>query len=221
MAGELLARHLLVTQTAREAKALHPDSIDLSALPDDSIVIVDHQGLPAPFDFARKVRSANRRIGLILHVEVASDYLNWKAGIGGFRGVVSSSDGLEAWADALNSGSGGLFLTPGARPNPEDRILHRLTNRQREVYELTVLGCTDACIAERLGLAESTVETHRRDLNHRLGCHSWAELMVCAIRHGVVTAAGVRFAPSEKRSLRSHSAREESTAAPVNSQLVG
>lgn len=44
-----------------------------------------------------------------------------------------------------------------------------LTAREREVFALIGKGCTNRAIADQLGLSLRTVETHRKNVNHKLG----------------------------------------------------
>jgi two-component system NarL family response regulator len=66
----------------------------------------------------------------------------------------------------------------------------RLTTRERQVLQLISEGHTSARIAERLHLAPSTVEVHRRNIMRKLDLHSVAELTKYAIRSGITSASG-------------------------------
>jgi DNA-binding NarL/FixJ family response regulator len=57
--------------------------------------------------------------------------------------------------------------------------------RELEVLQLIAEGLTSSEIATRLGVATSTVETHRRNIMGKLGLHSVAELTKYAVREGV------------------------------------
>jgi DNA-binding CsgD family transcriptional regulator len=62
-----------------------------------------------------------------------------------------------------------------------------LTDREREVFELIVLGHTQREIAEKLHLSVKTVETHRAHIADKLKCRTRAELVAYAITAGVLT----------------------------------
>lgn len=64
----------------------------------------------------------------------------------------------------------------------------RLGRREIEVLQLLVDGHTSARIAERLHIATSTVEVHRRNIMRKLNLHSVAELTKYAIREGLISA---------------------------------
>jgi len=65
----------------------------------------------------------------------------------------------------------------------------RLGPRERQVLQLVAEGFTSAQIAERLHLALSTVEVHRRNIMRKLSLHNVAELTKYAIRNGITTSA--------------------------------
>lgn len=73
----------------------------------------------------------------------------------------------------------------GARDTATARLDH-LSDREREVLQLVVLGHTQKEIASRLGLSVKTVESHRTRLSHKLGCRTRAELVAYAISAGLL-----------------------------------
>ena len=62
-----------------------------------------------------------------------------------------------------------------------------LSAREREVLQLIAEGNTSKEIAACLGVAASTVETHRKQVSAKLHVHSVAELTKLAIRAGLTT----------------------------------
>lgn len=63
-----------------------------------------------------------------------------------------------------------------------------LSGRQRQVLVAVAEGATRAELAERLGVSEKTVDSHRRAVLRRLRLRNTADLTRFAIRHGLVTA---------------------------------
>jgi DNA-binding CsgD family transcriptional regulator len=71
----------------------------------------------------------------------------------------------------------------------EETIVARvdiLTEREREVLELIVLGHTQREMAVRLHLSVKTIETHRANIAEKLDCHTRAELVAYAITAGIL-----------------------------------
>jgi DNA-binding NarL/FixJ family response regulator len=64
-----------------------------------------------------------------------------------------------------------------------------LTTRELEVLQLIVLGRSNKEIAGVLGLSANTVAVHRANIMQALGMHNTAELVVYAIRKGLVSIA--------------------------------
>lgn len=63
----------------------------------------------------------------------------------------------------------------------------RLGPRERQVLQLVAEGYTSVQIAERLHIAPSTSEVHRRNIMRKLNLHSVAELTKYAVRNGLTT----------------------------------
>ena len=62
-----------------------------------------------------------------------------------------------------------------------------LTAREREILHLLAEGKSNKDIAALLNLSLFTVETHRRNLQEKLNLHSLAELILYAVRKGVIS----------------------------------
>ena len=62
-----------------------------------------------------------------------------------------------------------------------------LSEREREVFELIVLGHTQSEIATKLHLSVKTIESHRAHIAEKLHCRTRAELVAYAITAGVLS----------------------------------
>ncbi len=62
-----------------------------------------------------------------------------------------------------------------------------LTTREREVLQLLAEGRNNKEVAQLLNLSLYTVETHRSNILQKLNLHSTAELILYAIRKGVIS----------------------------------
>ena len=62
-----------------------------------------------------------------------------------------------------------------------------LTSREREILQLLTEQKSNKEIASALNLSPYTVETHRRNLQEKLNLHSLAELILYAVRKGIIS----------------------------------
>ncbi len=62
-----------------------------------------------------------------------------------------------------------------------------LTPREREILQMLAGGKSNKDIATALNLSLYTVETHRRNLQDKLNLHSLAELILYAVRKGIIS----------------------------------
>ena len=76
-----------------------------------------------------------------------------------------------------------LARTGERRPEP------RLSARELEVLQLIVNGKSNKDIAIMLNLSANTVAVHRANIMQTLDMHNTAELVVYAIRNGLVSVA--------------------------------
>ena len=68
----------------------------------------------------------------------------------------------------------------------DDRF-EKLTGRERQIYQLLAEGNSNKDVAQRLNLSLHTVETHRWRIMEKLDLHTRAELVLSAVRRGMVT----------------------------------
>jgi two-component system response regulator NreC len=70
--------------------------------------------------------------------------------------------------------------------DPEDVTYERLTPRERQVLHLVAEGFNGTAIAKQLYISSRTVETHRQRAMHKLGIRSQTELVLFALRRGLL-----------------------------------
>ena len=112
----------------------------------------------------------------------------------GASGYLLKDSAPSELGDAIRAVSRGeLFLGPGIpRTVLHHMSDHRdpyetLTTRERQVLQCVAEGMTNRQIAEQLGLAVKTVDTHRMRLMRKLNIHDQTNLVKFAVRRGLVS----------------------------------
>lgn len=134
-----------------------------------------------------------RVIMLTMHEarEYAIQALRW-----GAAGFIAKSAAAAELKDAIQTVmSGRTYVAMQTGPHAEvnmgdddldDRLLQRLTPRQREILVRMADGQSTKQIARSLNISVKTVESHRSQLTERLNIHDIAGLVRFAIRTGLV-----------------------------------
>jgi DNA-binding NarL/FixJ family response regulator len=68
-----------------------------------------------------------------------------------------------------------------------EQPLHRLTRREREIFDLLIRGHSNDEIGGRLFIARRTVETHRQRIMKKLATHSILDMIRVAARQGALS----------------------------------
>jgi DNA-binding NarL/FixJ family response regulator len=146
---------------------------------------------------ARRIREAlpgTRVLVLTMHDDEEYVLKMVRAGASGYLLKDSAASELLAAIRALKAGkaSFGPHATRALaeayqsdRPLPEDPF-ERLTDREREIFQLVVEGKTNAQIAEMLFISPKTVDNHRTRMMEKLGVHGTAELVRFAAKHKLI-----------------------------------
>jgi two-component system response regulator NreC len=102
------------------------------------------------------------------------------------RGIRAVAEGKSFFSPAVAK----VMLDDYVRQMAERGITDRydlLSEREREVFQLIAEGRANKEIADLLFISVSTVETHRAHIMEKLDLHSVAEIVLYAVRKGVIT----------------------------------
>ena len=99
--------------------------------------------------------------------------------------VKAVSEGKAFFSPAISKMLVEDYMRALAERNIEDSY-ELLTTREREVLQLLAEGKNNKEVASILNLSLYTVETHRGNILQKLNLHSGAELVLYAIRKGVI-----------------------------------
>ena len=152
-------------------------------------------GIEAVRQIARKA-SGTRVLVLSMHNDEAYVTQMLRAGAAGYLLKDSADVDLLQAVEAVAAGKS--FFSPAiARVIADDYVRHLadrgvsdrfelLSEREREIFQLIAEGKTNKEIAALLFLSPSTVDTHRSRIMEKLDVHSAAEIVLYAVRKGVI-----------------------------------
>jgi two-component system response regulator NreC len=100
--------------------------------------------------------------------------------------VIAVSEGKAFFSPAISKMLVEDYMRQMQERQVEDSY-ELLTTREREVLQLLAEGRNNKDVAALLNLSLYTVETHRGNILQKLNLHSGADLILYAIRKGVIT----------------------------------
>jgi DNA-binding NarL/FixJ family response regulator len=187
---EVIAEAADGRQAVRQALELKPDVVIMDlAMPQLS-------GIDAIQQIVRRLPSA-RLLVLSMHADEVYVTRAIKAGAHGYllkdsagtdvlRAVTALTQNKSFFSPAVSR----IMLDDYVRQLAERGITDRydlLSEREREVFQLIAEGRVNKEIAEILHLSPSTVETHRARIMEKLDVHSAVEIVLYAVRKGIIS----------------------------------
>jgi DNA-binding NarL/FixJ family response regulator len=139
-------------------------------------------------------RSPRTRV-LVLSMYADEAYVTQMLNAGAAGYLLKDSAGVDLLEAVTAVAAGKSFFSPAIAQLLEDKdfdggaVVDRyelLSNREREIFQLVAEGRTNKEIAALLTISSSTVETHRARIMEKLDLHSAAEIVLYAVRRGVI-----------------------------------
>jgi DNA-binding NarL/FixJ family response regulator len=177
-------------ETVRLATELQPD-----------VVILD-LGMPLlnGIEATRQIVRRLPRVGIvILSMHSDETYILQALQAGARAYLLKDSADTDLIRGVSAAAAGKSFFSPiAARVMLDDYLRHlsqkgivdryeALSEREREVFQLVAEGHSNKEIADLLSVSPSTVDTHRTHILQKLDLHSTAELVLYAVRRGVIS----------------------------------
>jgi DNA-binding NarL/FixJ family response regulator len=153
-------------------------------------------GIEATRQIVRRIPLA-RVLILSMHADQAYVTQAVQAGARGY--ILKDSAGADLVQAVAALAAGKSFFSPVvaqlmlddyARHLAERGVLDRyeaLSEREREVFQLVAEGRSSKEIADLLSVSPATIETHRTRLLQKLGLKNTAEVVLYAVRRGVIS----------------------------------
>ncbi len=166
------------------------DAVEMAARLNPRVVVMDMampglDGVQATREILKKTPST---AVLILSMYSEDTYVHnaFEAGAKGY--LLKNAIEVDLTA-AVKAVAAGRRYASGLKPgegSPSDAF-DQLTQRERQILQLIAQGHSNKEIAALLQLSVNTVSVHRANLMEALNIHRTAELVVYAIRKGLVT----------------------------------
>lgn len=169
------------------------EAVDLAGKLRPSVVVLDF-ALPSMNGAvaARHILKASPETAiLILSMHSEPSYVRTCLEAGAHGYLLKNAMDLELVEAVKRVAAGDRVLDPrlGDVQPEEAAAPPSLTTRELEVLQLIVHGKSNKEIATVLGLSANTVSVHRANIMQTLGIHNTAEMVVYAIRMGLVSIA--------------------------------
>jgi DNA-binding NarL/FixJ family response regulator len=166
-------------EAVARARELRPDAVVMD------VAMPEMDGIQA----TREILHAAPQTAVVLLGLGAGERYVRQAFAAGARGyLLKSAPEVDLPGAIREAAAGRTVLSPGLAlpsPGPGDDY-GRLTQRERQVLQLIVQGKSSREIARLLGLSVNTIAVHRANLMQALGARRTADLVVSAIRKGLV-----------------------------------
>jgi len=177
------------------------EAVEIAAAQKPDVVVMD-VAMPHlnGVEAARQILSRNPDTAIVMlsmHSDESYVLRSLKAGARGYLLKDSAEADLIAAIRAIVEGRS--FFSPGVRALLKEDYIYRLqkfgaddtyellTAREREVLQLVAEGRSNKEVASLLGLSLYTVETHRTHILQKLNLHSVPELILYAVRKGIIS----------------------------------
>lgn len=102
------------------------------------------------------------------------------------RAIAAVAEGQSFFSPAVSRMMLDDYVRRAAGSDAADRY-DTLSNREREIFQLVAEGRSNKEVAELLSISAATVETHRARVLQKLNVHNTAELVLYAVRRGVIS----------------------------------
>ncbi len=168
------------------------DAVEAAAMLRPAVVVMDF-ALPSMNGAVatRMILKQNPQIQvLVLSMHAEASYVRTCVEAGARGYLLKNAMDLELVEAVRRIAGGERVLDPrlGGWPLPDSNAA-TLSTRELEVLQLIVHGKSNKEIAGVLGLSVNTISVHRANIMQALGIHNTAELVVHAIRAGLVSIA--------------------------------
>jgi RNA polymerase sigma factor (sigma-70 family) len=148
----------------------------------------------------RRIKEISPETVVVIMTAHEDERLMARAVDAGASGFLRKTEGVDEFLGAVKAAAAGEILVDRdtlARLLPEmmrekeareeaEKLLDRLTPREREILELSAQGFRTAEVAGRLSISPQTAQTHVRNILAKLRVHSKLQAVAFAVRSGAI-----------------------------------
>ena len=193
--GHVVCEPLDTAESAVDAVAEHN--------PDVVLMDINLRGPMNGIEATRAIKESNPETKVLVVTASSEDDYLVPAVEAGASGLLEKWTSLDAVLDAIDRvAAGDMLIDPTklsrlmrtmAQQRESNRnalfLLEQLTDREREVLQLSAEGMSTAEVAEQLVISAQTVQTHVRNVLAKLGARSKLQAVAFAAKNGYVQLA--------------------------------
>jgi len=155
-----------------------------------SVIVIDYTAPELGLDVLKKIKSIYRDVKILAITEQVSSqtiYAALKNGVDSY--LVDDCDKVEIIEAISETNAGKQFFCPRvieilAQSKEKEEV--SLSDREIEVIKLISDGLTNKQIADQIFLSTHTVNTHRKNIMHKLGIKNTAGIVIYAVKEKIV-----------------------------------
>jgi DNA-binding NarL/FixJ family response regulator len=164
------------------------EAVEMAVQLQPRVIVMDYampelDGVQATAEIAHK---APRCAVLMLSMHGDANYIRNALDAGARGYLLKNAIDVDLAGAIREVAAGRMYGFPAAKQSA-DEDLDKLTPRERQILQLIAQGHSNKEIAALLGLSPNTVSAHRANLIEALAMHKTAELVLYAIRKGLVS----------------------------------
>ncbi|MDG1842627.1 MAG: response regulator transcription factor [Crocinitomicaceae bacterium] len=173
------------------------------------LLIIDYTSNDFDLDLLKKLKSINKQLKIIAVTQIQDPKMMVKALKSGVDSYVKKDCDLMEIKDAITETFSGNQFFCGeilktiniAKIDINDLNIDLLTcnsviltSREKEIIELISEGLTNFDISEKLFISKHTVNTHRKNIMHKIGVKNTAGIVIYAVKSNIISPNKFLFA---------------------------
>ena len=173
------------------------------------LLIIDYTSNDFDLDLLKKLKSKNKQLKIIAVTQIQDPEMMVEALKSGVDSYVKKDCDLMEIKDAITETFAGNQFFCGeilktiniAKIDINDLNIDLLTcnsviltSREKEIIELISEGLTNFDISEKLFISKHTVNTHRKNIMHKIGVKNTAGIVIYAVKSNIISPNKFLFA---------------------------